>query len=324
MSRTKKILAVTLLVVAVYGAILLWGDVSKLGDALSRYAWWTFAVSLALALSNYLLRFLKWQYYLARLEVKGIPWVESLTIFLSGFVMSITPAKAGEVFKSALLASAHGVPMARSAPIVVADRLTDLVSLIIIVAVGGIYFQGGWIPASIATAMVTTLMVFVLVPSLGEAVIRVGERFAIGRKLAPKLRDAYAALRLLAGPSALVLPTLLSVVAWGCECLGLWMILYGLGHPVSAPVAFFVYATATIAGAVAMLPGGVGGTEATMIGLLLTLSHGAIEEPVAKAATVLVRLATLWFAVFIGALALAYFRRNFDRGLIEAEAAKSG
>ena len=90
MSRTKKILAVTLLVVAVYGAILLWGDVSKLGDALSRYAWWTFAVSLALALSNYLLRFLKWQYYLARLEVKGIPWVESLTIFLSGFVMSIT------------------------------------------------------------------------------------------------------------------------------------------------------------------------------------------------------------------------------------------
>ena len=70
---------------------------------------------------------------------------------------------------------------------------------------------------------------------------------------------------------------------------------------------------ALLVSAVAMLPGGVGGAEITMISLLVALSHGAIAAPAAKAGTLLCRLATLWFAVVLGALALAWFRRRYDR-----------
>ncbi len=313
--NTKKLLAVTLVAVLFYAAIALWGDVQKLRELLSDFRWWTFGAALALAFTNYLLRFLKWQYYLARLDVKNVPVTESFAIFLSGFVMSITPAKAGEVFKSALLASARGVPVARSAPIVVADRLTDLVSLILIVAVGGLYFPGGWKYAAAAGVLVAGLMAFVLSRPLGEAVIRLGERHHVGRRLAPKLREAYDALQHLAGPSALVIPTLLSLVAWGCECMGLWLILRGLGHPVGVGVACFVYATSTVAGAVMMLPGGVGGTEGMMMVLLRDLALGAGGMTAARAGTLLVRLATLWFAVLVGAVALLVFRRRYDRGM---------
>lgn len=313
--NARKILAVTILVVFAYGAFILYNDVAKLRAAISHYAWWTFAVALALAAGNYLLRFLKWQYYLARLGVENVPWVESLVVFLAGFALSITPAKAGEVFKSALLSSARAVPITRTAPIVVADRLTDLISLILIAVVGSFYFEGGKLPAIGASVMVAGLMTFILVPPLGEFVIGIIERFPVGRRIAPKARDAYGALRLLAGPSALILPTLLSLVAWALECVALWFICRGLGHEASMAVSFFTYAVATIAGAVLMLPGGVGGTEATMQALLRHLTAPPMPLETAAAATLLVRFATLWFAVIVGVAALAIFRRKYDRGL---------
>ncbi len=314
--KFRTLVTVTLLAIGLYAFILLRGDVTTLRGLLHEYRWDTFGMALALAFGNYILRFGKWQYYLARLGVRGVPIAESFTIFLSGFAMSITPAKAGEVFKCALLASARGVPLARSAPIVVADRLTDLVALIGIVALGGIFFPGGLRYALAAGALVAILMVFVTHRPLGESVIRIGERYALGRRLAPRLREAYDALQHLAGPSALVLPTALSVIAWGFECMALWIILRGLGTPVSVGVAAFVYATSTIAGAVMMLPGGVGGTEGLMIVLLRDLALGASGIEAAKAGTLLVRLATLWFAVLVGGVAVLVFRRFFDRGVL--------
>ncbi len=319
--NTKRLLALMLAVILLYAVIVLLGDVRALRATLVHYAWWTFAGALALSLGNYLLRFLKWDFYLKLLDVRDVPFAESFTVYLAGFAMSVTPAKAGEVFKSALLASARGVPVARTAPIVIADRLTDLIALIAMVAAGGVLFPGGWVVALLASLLVAGLMVFVLVRPLGDWAIAQTERFAVGRRFAPKVRDAYDALRLLASPRALLLPTAISAVAWAMEALGLWLILHGLGAPCSVALAFFVYATGTLAGAVAMLPGGVGGAEATMILLLVALSHHGIAEPSAKAGTLLCRLATLWFAVALGAAALAWFRRSYDRGRDEAPAA---
>lgn len=314
--NSRRVLTITLLVVLVYGGIVLWGDVQRLRAVIASYAWWTFAASLVLASTNYAVRWLKWEYYLKRIGVTGVPKGESAVIFLSAFVMSITPGKAGEVFKSALLASARGVPVAQSAPIVVAERLTDLLSLILLVALGGLWFPDGRVYAVIAAVMVGGVMLFVLNRRLGELAIDLVARTTFGRRIAPRLHEAYASLRVVASPAALVVPTALSVVAWGCECLGLWIILRGLGQAAGVAVASFCYATATVAGAVAMLPGGVGGFEPVMLGLLPKLARGVVTPDAARAATILVRLATLWFAVLVGAGALAFFRRNYDRNRV--------
>jgi uncharacterized protein (TIRG00374 family) len=49
------------------------------------------------------------------------------------------------------------------------------------------------------------------------------------------------------------------------------------------------------------MPGGLGGSEASMI-VLLRIS--GVPLPLAVSATLLIRLATLWFAVLLGILAL--------------------
>jgi uncharacterized protein (TIRG00374 family) len=95
--------------------------------------------------------------------------------------------------------------------------------------------------------------------------------------------------------------TLLSVVAWSAEAVAFHWILQWMGADIELTFAVFVYALAMLAGAVSFMPGGLGGAEAVMVGMLMFKGMNSAD---AVAATVLIRLATLWFAVAIGALML--------------------
>jgi uncharacterized protein (TIRG00374 family) len=114
----------------------------------------------------------------------------------------------------------------------------------------------------------------------------------------------------------LLIGTAVAVVAWGLECAALHIILLGLGGDLLTWYAStFAYSASTIAGAVAMMPGGLGVTEASMTGLLQALGDDRMTPAVATAATILVRIATLWYAVAIGVAALGLFRLIRGRGV---------
>jgi uncharacterized protein (TIRG00374 family) len=313
MSRnTRRVVSVMLLAVVVYGGAALYSGVGKIAQSLDGYAWWTFAAACGLAFANYVLRFLKWEYYLAVLDIRGIPKVESFLTFLSGFVLTVTPGKVGEVFKSLILFQLRKVPIERTAPIVVAERVTDLIGVIVLITVGSVSFAGGVIWAVAGSLLVLALLVFVARPSLSKAFLDVLPKLpgGLGRvagRVVPKVEEALDKLRVLTTPTRLVVPTLLSIVAWSCECVALWVILRGFRAQVPGlSFTAFVYATATLAGALIPVPGGLGVTDGLIKEQLSRL--GGVLEGTAFAAMLLVRFATLWFAVLVGFVALAVLR----------------
>src|SRR2546430_7273281 len=158
----------------------------KVVDALEHYAWATAAGALGLAGSNYLFRFLKWELYLRRLGVR-IPLRDSFGIFLSGFSLTVTPGKVGEVLKSYLLREAHGIPMARTAPIVVAERLTDLVALAALALIGVGALAGGERIAWVALALVGVAGLCGASGRLGHGLIVMGGGLPGGGKPGPQL-----------------------------------------------------------------------------------------------------------------------------------------
>ena len=87
--------------------------------------------------------------------------------------------------------------------------------------------------------------------------------------------------------------------------MGFHWVLQWMGADVPMAFAVFVYALAMLAGAISFMPGGLGGAEAVMVALLMWKGMSGAD---AVAATVLIRLATLWFAVAIGALMLFKFK----------------
>jgi uncharacterized protein (TIRG00374 family) len=299
-----------LLAVVLYGAFAVWRGVDKMGAALSRFEWWTFGAACTFALANYLLRWLKWEFYLARLGIRGVGRRDSLLVFLSGFVLTVTPGKVGEVFKSILLHETHGVPIARTAPIVVAERVTDVIGIVVLIALGSVGLRGGLVWAALGGTGVAVLVVVVSNRALSLGIIDwLGKGPAFARRLAPKLHDAYESLATLVRPSNLVVPTLLSIGAWSLECAALWIVLRGLGERTSLGLATFFYATSTLAGAIVPVPGGLGVTETSLQGQMEELGH--VGATASTAAMILVRFATLWFAVLVGFIALTLLRRGY-------------
>ena len=57
-------------------------------------------------------------------------------MFGAGLSLSITPAKLGELVKSYLLREMHDMPAPQTAPIVVAERVTDLIALLVLAVIG--------------------------------------------------------------------------------------------------------------------------------------------------------------------------------------------
>ena len=55
-----------------------------------------------------------------------------------------------------------------------------------------------------------------------------------------------------------------------------------------------------------MLPGGLGATDASITGLLVLL---ALPKSVAVASTLIIRAATLWFAVVVGIVAVMFYQK---------------
>ena len=316
----RRLATAMLLGVAVYLFFALYTGVRKIGASLSIFHWSAFGFALLLSTTNYGIRFLKWQYYLARLDVKGVPIFDSLLVFLSGFVLTVTPGKVGEIFKSAVLAKTHDVPLARTAPIVIAERLTDVIGVIVLIVIGGAAFANGLIWAVFGTCAVLLGMTLIVWQRPGLALADYLERGpARLRPLAPKVREGLASLRIVASPSALLLPTLLSVTAWASEGLALFIILRGFQATISPTIAVFFYATATLAGALVPLPGGLGIVEGMIKGQLVTVAR--VASGPATAAMMLVRFATLWWAVIVGFCALFALRLRFPDRLADPSAA---
>lgn len=312
----RRILVVMLFGVLVYGGYAVYSGLGKMREALSGYAGWTFAAACALAFGNYVLRFIKWEFYLSRLRIEGVPKGESFLVYLSGFVLTISPGKVGEVFKSLVLFETHGVPMTRTAPIVVAERVTDVIGVVVLIVVGSLGFSGGLVWAGVGAALVSTLVIVVMSERLSLGIIGIVERLpGPGKRVGEKARAAYESLKTLISPANLVVPTLLSIAAWTLECLALWTILRGFGETVTVPLATFFYATSTLAGAIIPVPGGLGVTETLLNRQMHELGHVGVAT--ATGAMMLVRFATLWFAVLVGFVSLSLLKRRYPELLAE-------
>ena len=316
--NVRKIVSVMILAVLVYAGFAIWGGVGKIKIGLSHFQWWTFGAAFGLAFGNYILRFFKWQFYLAKLGIENVGVVDSFLTFLSGFVLTISPGKVGEVFKSLVLFETHGVPMPKTAPIVVAERITDLIGIIVLIVLGSLGFHGGAVPAAVGSALVGTMLAIIASRRASFAVIEFVSRLpGPFRKIGPKLEEAYESLTVLVAPKNLVWPTLLSIMAWSLECFALAIILHGFDAHVPVPLSVFFYATSTLAGAVIPVPGGLGVTEAGLRQQMTTMGH--VDDATSTAAMMLVRFATLWFAVGVGFVALALIKRRFPKLLTRAD-----
>lgn len=289
-----------------YALAVGWEDVA---GALAAWDWRWLPVLLGLSLVNYAIRFARWEYYLRLLDIR-VPLRTSAAVFVAGLAMTVTPGKVGEFLKSYLLKESADVPMARTAPVVFVERLSDLLALVLLAAVGVAEYGGPRATPVLAAAGlgIGTGIVVLQSRALTDTVLGILERAGLGG-LTAKLSEAIEASRALLTWKPLVVGLALSSVAWYAECAEYLLAFEGFGiDTMDQGVAVFGYAFSTVAGVVS--PGGLGPTDIGLIEIAQRFTP-ALEgqRDVATAASFIVRFCTLWFAVILGAFALMRFRR---------------
>jgi len=309
----KKLLISIAIGGGVYLFFIVYANFNQFLASLSEFSLWLLPVILILSLVNFVLRFYKWNYYLNLIKVK-INKLDSFYIFMSGLIMSVTPGKIGEFLKAYLVKEKTKIPMSKTSPVVVVERLTDSIAFILISLVGAYIFDYGMTITILITALLIFLIILLTSPKLFLLVLHLLEKSKRLKKHIVKIENAYKNIQVLLKPGVMIKMTVLSIIAWLAECLGYYLILRNFGININFLWASFSYAFANIIGTVSMLPGGLGVTEGSLT--LLLLEQG-VSKTTSVATTFIVRVSTLWFSVLVGVIALTLLHKRDKNCCVE-------
>lgn len=278
-------------------------DYQRTLEAFSAFPLKDLLLVLTLVTLGWLIRGWRFHYYLVNVGEK-IPPIYSTAAFLAGFALTGTPGKVGEAMKGVFLKRDHGVSVTRVVGIVVVERLMDLFAVIILGSFSLLIFEG-WRNLFLALAgVVIAAGTFLCMEKIYRPALEALSRLPIASWIAKKTLGILLSGKELMKPRIFISGLLLSVFAWSLESVSLYIVMKGFGLPASVAEANFVYCFSTIIGAISMLPGGIGGTEAGMMGLL---NYLGISYSSGLPAVILIRVCTLWYAIAVGVLISIYF-----------------
>jgi uncharacterized protein (TIRG00374 family) len=306
MSNMKRNFILALgLGVAVYLALSIFSGFDDLRAALADFRWSLIPVILGLVFISYVGRFFRWVYYLKILDVYVPPKINA-AIFTAGLSMTISPGKLGEVLKSLFIRQVNGTPVARTAPIVLAERVTDGTGMIIWGLLGALAFSRG--PGLMFLFLAVTVVGVVVLRSKRLSLLaeRVLERLPLVNRISGHLGAFHGASDELLSVRSLTVTTVMSFVIWGIEILAVYLCAIGIGVDIPFLMLVFIFAVSSILGSLSMLPGGIGAAEAGLTGQFVTIA--GLSSGVAVALTMVIRLATLWFAILLGVIGLFVVR----------------
>jgi len=261
--------------------------------------WKVALIAAALSIGNYALRIVRWRAYL-RAFGRRLPLAFAALTYTAGFAYTLSPGKVGEMVRARYY-ERIGIPLSDVAAAFFAERLLDLVAMVVLATllIGGFGAYAGAMRGALglvaillaALALVPwgTLAARLSCPSVGAARVR----RLLGLGLA-----SLGAARKLFDPRLVLVGFTLGLGAWALEGLGLGVIASAFpATHLSTATALGIYGIAVLIGGLTFLPGGLGSAEAVMAALLVARGFPAVQ---AVLITLICRLVTLWLAVSLG------------------------
>ncbi|MEX1012798.1 MAG: lysylphosphatidylglycerol synthase transmembrane domain-containing protein [Waddliaceae bacterium] len=303
------VFASVLLAILFYLIAGIWAGWDKVLYAFGSLGFSGFAFVCALSFCCYAFRFLRWHYYLTLLGYH-IPIFSNFRIYLAGFALSATPAKSGEGIRSVLLRN-HGVKYQESVAVFISERLFDMMTVFLITACGLIQYPSLRPIASVAFGLIIFMMVLIQSEKLLSVIKRLCDRFLPEKFSKPIdfIFEMFTTFRICFSLKTIGLSLIMGFISWGFEVVGLFFIANVIAGGPHFFAILLTLGASLLAGSLTFLPGGIGGTEATMVHLLTTYSLSFAD---AIAITLAFRLCTLWFATIVGLFSFPYRKLRFS------------
>ena len=158
MKFNKKLLLIIISSIIVYSLFLIFSDFNKLSEKILDFKIEYLPIILPLVSLGWLALYFRWTILLKN-SGYVLPHRKNFQIFLSGFPLSITPGKVGELIKCQLLKENFNTPRKITAPIILVERLYNAVGIIIISIFGIWYFNFSGIVILITACIITAIFI---------------------------------------------------------------------------------------------------------------------------------------------------------------------
>ncbi len=258
-------------------------------------------VLISLALISYGIRYFRWFLLLRWAGIITPAWSGWLA-YLSGFALTATPGKVGELLRIRYFGFL-GVSPSRVMSAFVLERSLDLIVVFFLASL----FVANQRMLGLAVIFVVMLLFIVGLVIFQPACLRSlgltldAKGWSVLSRLVFFVAQALSGCRIWLKPWPILISFSLGLCAWLVTAYTFVYLIEVMNIEIPGLTSFSIYPLAMLAGAASMIPGGVGSTEAAIV---FQLNLYDVPISIAILIAVVVRLGTMWFSILSGLLAV--------------------
>jgi len=304
----NKVLITIFGIVFLYAILTMFSGVEQMIEFYKNLELFYLLPIISITLFSMFIRSIIQRYLLNKIGIK-ISIKESYCLFISALSMVVTPGGAGLVVKSLFIQRKYGHSTSKSMPIVLAERFYDFLGVVaVIIFTLFLIFSIESFIIVLVSSIFLIILIFLIKNKNSQSIIKsVIRKIKFLNKRIPDDSEFYSSMDkifknkiiLTVGLSIIALTFLDGLVFY----FGFLAFKVDLGYFHSVQIFY----TSILYGAITFIPGGVGVTEVSFIGLL---SKYGIEFALATSIIVFLRLTTIWFLTGLGYITSFFFLKK--------------
>ena len=312
MKLDNRLILILVAVVGIYAIFLFVSDYNIISEKISNFKINYLPLILLLVSSSWIPLFIKWHFLLKNCEI-DIPLKKSIAVFFSGVAFEITPGQIGALIKSQILKTSYNIPRTKTVPIVIVEKVYDLIGAILASVIGIIILGMEIYLIAIAISVLAFIFFFMYYKPASELFFNRITKLKFFSKHIENISGFYEIVQKSTNVRAATICILLALAYWFMVSAAAYYTLISFDVNILDYLKVLaIYSTSTLLGAISFIPAGIGITEGSIAGLF-TLN--GIDVSTALILAVMIRIFTLWYSVSVGFIALKFtgglsFRKN--------------
>lgn len=304
----NKIVITLFLIILFYALFATFSDLDKIKQVYQIIKLDYVGFIIAIVILSMFLRSLVQRFLLNVIGI-NISKKQSYLLFVAGLSMIVTPGGTGQAIKSHFINEKYGYPIPKTFPYIIAERFFDLlaVSLLITITLFLSFSITSLITICISSTILATMILALKNKKAREFFDSLLGRIKILRNLLLQNNEFDNSIASLFQPTIIFKGGILITAITFLEGLAVYLAFSAFNLKMDYFQSNQIYYTSIMLGIFSFIPGGVGVTEGSFVGILL--SKG-ISLSVSTSLVIFIRLCIIWFATALGFITSYFMMSN--------------
>ena len=303
MKLDNRLILIFIAAIGIYAIFLFLSDFSIISEKISNFKINYLPLILLLVSVSWIPIIIKWHFLLKNCEL-DVPLTKSIAVFFAGIAFEITPGQIGTLMKSQILKTSCNIPRTKTVPIVVVEKMYDLIGAILASIIGIVILGMDFYLIIIAILFLAVIFFFMYYRPASEIFFKRITKTKFFSKHVDNITEFHTIIQKSTHVKVATICILLSVTYWFIISIAVYYVLMAFDVNVLDYLTILaIYTTSILVGAISFIPGGIGVTEGSISGLF-TLN--GIDISTALILSVMIRVFTLWYSVGVGFISLKF------------------